>query len=68
MEVFEFLLAQLGKAFEVMQNFEVFPGLSLFWLFIILIILNVVVTLFVPMLKRSGSGVDRAANSKKGDK
>lgn len=50
MEVFEFLLAQLGKAFEVMQNFEVFPGLSLFWLLLVLLILNVVIILFVPTL------------------
>lgn len=66
MAAFEFFLDQIGNAFEVMQNFEVFPGLSLFWLFVILIVLNVVIALFVPKLK--GVGVSKADKSKKGDK
>lgn len=48
---FSFLLGQIGKAFEVMMNFYIFPPfLSLFDFLIVLLVLHIVITLFVPTL------------------
>ena len=65
MAAFEFFLDQIGNAFVVMQNFEVFPGLSLFWLLLVLLILNVVIILFVPTLPGVVQSHQREARYKK---
>lgn len=59
--VFSFFLGQIGKAFDVMQNFEIWQGLSLFDLFIVLLVLDVVIILFVPTLgDRHGDMIARS--------
>lgn len=66
-DVFSFILSQLSKAYSVMRSFELMGGLTLFDFFVILLILNVVITLFVPLFDkhRSSGSADKTVRKGK---
>lgn len=50
-QVFSIILDNLSKAFTEMQNFTIYGSLSLFDFFIVLIVINLILRLFVPLVK-----------------
>lgn len=50
-QVFSIILDNLSKAFTEMQKFTIYGSLSLFDFFIVLIVINLILRLFVPLVK-----------------
>lgn len=44
------VIQNIGQAYSTMSNFEVFPGLSLLNFLLVLLLLNVLITLFAHFL------------------
>lgn len=49
-QALNFVLSNIKQAFTVMNNFEVYPGLSLLHFLIVLLILHVIITLFTHLV------------------
>ena len=63
-QVFTYFLEQFGRVFEWLNSIELLYGVTLFQFLVVMIILDVVITLLVPTIKKQGG--DRSDRSKKG--
>lgn len=65
------VLSNIRQAFTTMNNFEVFPGLSLLHLLLVLLVLHVLITLFTKLVlidPFSEGRVERMAKKAASDK